>query len=623
MIADNVFSVDSVTIGLNDLGLILVTGYSHDEGGSNGSGKSSVCTKSLIWGLFGTTTDGVRADDVINRHSGKKKALVRICFTDSNNDVYIITRTRNPNKLVLTDGEGNDLSCRLGVGTQDRIEKLLGFDYKTFVQSSFFGQGNVMSFPELTTSEQQGILENILPIEELQDWLKGTKRAKEKLVSELKEINTEYAKHDSALSVYKANLDEQKVKSKAWEENKTRELAKAEHNLAVAIQRKEERADILKGYEKELEQLGPPRNVEPLQHRIKEIDAGIDKWFSVREEALKSKTSWSGRLGSLRAEKTSLRHGLCHACNQALPNLSQAREENSKHLAEAEKNLGEADKAYDNTLEIINGAIAERDNLEVEIKGEEAKEKQREIIRGQASILSETICKVDVQMSQEGVDRWKNYTNPHTSTIEQAELGIERNEAKIVKINTRRANLETELSAVQVWEGAFSKDIRTLLFDKICVFLNDKVRYHLFKLNNSQLRAEFSTLKAMKSGKTKDEFSLKCWSEHGGESFASLSGGEKQIVSFAVGLSLAELAETQVRHSSNLLILDEPFLYLDDKNCENVVQYLMRELMKKKSTIFLISNEDHLKALVPNRIHVTKTSGLTSATGKGVLANEG
>ena len=186
MIADNVFSVDSVTIGLNDLGLILVTGYSHDEGGSNGSGKSSICTKSLIWGLFGTTTDGVRADDVINRHSGKKKALVRICFTDSNDDAYVITRTRSPNKLTLETGDGENLTCRLETETQQRIEKLLGFDYKTFVQSSFFGQGNVLSFPELSSSEQQKVLENILPIEELQEWLKEAKQAKEKLVSELK-----------------------------------------------------------------------------------------------------------------------------------------------------------------------------------------------------------------------------------------------------------------------------------------------------------------------------------------------------------------------------------------------------------------------------------------------------
>ena len=42
---DNAFVIDKAEIDLDQQGLVLVTGESED-GGSNGSGKSSLCTRS-------------------------------------------------------------------------------------------------------------------------------------------------------------------------------------------------------------------------------------------------------------------------------------------------------------------------------------------------------------------------------------------------------------------------------------------------------------------------------------------------------------------------------------------------------------------------------------------------
>ena len=141
------------------------------------------------------------------------------------------------------------------------------------------------------------------------------------------------------------------------------------------------------------------------------------------------------------------------------------------------------------------------------------------------------------------------------------------------------------------------------MLDKACPFLEARVTANLQKLGSTQLHATFSTSKTLKSGDVKPEFDVQVWSDTGGQGFDSLSGGEQQLLSFAVGIALADLAETQVGGVSSVLILDEPFVYLDGKNSENLVNYLTAS---ERETTILISNDENLKSLIPNVIRVTK-----------------
>ena len=47
--ASNVFSLGEVEIDLEKQGLVLVSGKSLDEGGSNGAGKSNLANKAILW----------------------------------------------------------------------------------------------------------------------------------------------------------------------------------------------------------------------------------------------------------------------------------------------------------------------------------------------------------------------------------------------------------------------------------------------------------------------------------------------------------------------------------------------------------------------------------------------
>ena len=132
------------------------------------------------------------------------------------------------------------------------------------------------------------------------------------------------------------------------------------------------------------------------------------------------------------------------------------------------------------------------------------------------------------------------------------------------------------------------------------------------RLKNEQITCKFTTIKRLSSGAAKEEFNVQVTSATGGGEFDSLSGGEQQMVSFAIGLALSDLAKSASAHSSSIIILDEPFTELDERNGEAVVEYLTSEVESGMDTVLLISNDSALKGLIANRIHVVKRKGVSN-----------
>ena len=181
-------------------------------------------------------------------------------------------------------------------------------------------------------------------------------------------------------------------------------------------------------------------------------------------------------------------------------------------------------------------------------------------------------------------------------------------------IKTDLLDSETRLLKVKFWQNVFSKDFKNFVIRETLPFIEERTRYHLNLLNNSHIDVSFSTIKELKSGEERSLFNINFKVKNGGSEYSSLSGGEKQIASFAIGLTLSELVDMQNGEPSNIIILDEPFTELDNTNCENVINYLNNELLKKKETIILISNDDRMKSLVTNVLEIEKDENGISRT---------
>ena len=137
---------------------------------------------------------------------------------------YRVTRAKTKDKTtvlefhILSSGENGwkPLTERTLRGTEARIEEILHLDYETFVNASFFLQGNADQFTQQRPSDRKRILSSILGLEVWETYRKATferRRGVENEIAQLEgglqEVNNELAEEDERIARLKevqANL---------------------------------------------------------------------------------------------------------------------------------------------------------------------------------------------------------------------------------------------------------------------------------------------------------------------------------------------------------------------------------------------------------------------------------
>ena len=556
LIIKNFLSFKLAHLDLLNQGLVLISGL-------NGSGKSSLTSKAITWGLFGQIPSGLKGDSIENKNKLPTEPTEVIIWLD--NGSYI-RRGRNPN-FVEISGE----QFRLASDCQDYINNLINKDFKTFLNTDYFGQDRQIRFLDQSPKFQLEFLEEILKLDSLDKYIQKTseeiKEIEYKLISlkrqedaiygilctlnnqciiEAKSINTKNIRRDFLLNQQKNNTD-----------------------YTVLIEKRDE-----------------------LVIRKKTIEDRLIELRSDIEQKNNLQFTLKANLDSLRKQVRLIQDSICPTCNQKTnKDLTDKLKEDQKRLAEEipivlneydslikdfsilqiqEKSLQKEQKDIYNELIDLNKDIVLGTGLEVEIKNIDAAIK-------------------DIRNSLKSLENLIQFNNDQT----------EKNKKEINE-------LEKKLSIYKFWKSTFSKDFKTFVIQQTLPYLEDRANHHLRLLNNPQISLKFSNTKELKSGEERDGLSITASISNGGASYDALSGGEKQIASFAVGLALSELSDFGGGQSSNVIILDEPFTELDNKNCENVILYLQNELIKRKSTILLISNDDRMKSLVSNVFEIYK-----------------
>ena len=186
--------------------------------GSNGAGKSSLLD-AITWALFGLARK--RDDSLINTQS----EAAEVCFIFRYEDnVYRVQRLNPRGKTSLLEFQiyqGKDgangglppdvlsrvegwkpLTERTLRETQACIESTLRLDYETFVNASFFLQGNADQFTQQRPGDRKRILSNILGLEV---WEGYRRRAAERR----KQVENEVTAVDGRLHEIKSELDEE------------------------------------------------------------------------------------------------------------------------------------------------------------------------------------------------------------------------------------------------------------------------------------------------------------------------------------------------------------------------------------------------------------------------------
>jgi exonuclease SbcC len=167
---------ESATLDFGSLHLAGITG-------SNGAGKSSLI-EAITWSLFGRSR-GRSDDDVVHRVAVQKgeSAAVIFIFALGESHYRVARRKKAGGRMALEfqigseEGGWTTLSETKLRETQERIEQTLGMNYDTFVNVSFFMQGQADAFTTRTPNQRKEILAELLGVNR---WDKLKERAVER-----------------------------------------------------------------------------------------------------------------------------------------------------------------------------------------------------------------------------------------------------------------------------------------------------------------------------------------------------------------------------------------------------------------------------------------------------------
>ena len=218
--------------------------------GPNGAGKSSLLD-AITWALWGKARVNTH-DDLI--HQGEKEMRVALTF-DQGGTRYRVIRQRKVGKrgvslldLQTRDSDSaswKDISEKTIRATQEEINKSVGLDYETFVNSAFLAQGRADEFTTKTPSQRKQILANILNLSrweiyehQTKERIAETKMSIQRLDGRVEEIERELMQREAHEAVMKeAEAAAHGVNEKLIEfEKQWADLEKARNDL-VALQR--------------------------------------------------------------------------------------------------------------------------------------------------------------------------------------------------------------------------------------------------------------------------------------------------------------------------------------------------------------------------------------------------
>jgi DNA repair exonuclease SbcCD ATPase subunit len=610
---DNLYSIGHIEESLENRGLLLVSGYSKDDHTANGSGKSSFANKCLVWTKYGKTLSGHTVP--VNRYTSKKSGYGRYVFqtNDSPDQRYRITRGKNPSTLkleqrVMLPDTWVDISAKKMSDTQSMIDLLLGRNFDTFSQTDAFGQGRMLDYIQLTPKARKEVLEQILPMEMLDQWAGHSEEALGVLHKKINELAIKKNKADIEKRVIQEQITSLTARSISWEQ--THEAA---YRALVELQEQEEkRLDRLPVelvmLQKQAEDLRAVAPLEVVNRTLLETKANqID---AERRKAEQVQFAWNGKWKSLHPHEIA---GICPTCGQQTPAEAVAEllaknvkigEEKEDAFAKMNQAKAVVDAKREEWLEVHR-------QLEVRDKADAANRKrENDIHKLEIEIAAIEKRLIGVRDFEAELRKLGREENPYKEQIQ--ELQHQLAPLILFDFKEQEDSIMHQMQIVDFWNTKFKKTLKLRLFEAACPFLDRRVAHHLKGLNCPQFMVKFSTLKVLASGEVKEEFDVQVESSHGGSNYHDLSGGEQQLVNFAVGLALADLASSQTATHSGLQILDEPFVELDANNCENVVNYLTSYLFKHKETILLISNDAALMGLIPNRLFIVKEHGVSS-----------
>lgn len=621
---ENFMRFKQAYLPLTGQGLVLVLGENRDspKASSNGAGKSSLLD-AICWCLWGQTVRGLKHDEVVNEDVGKD-CCVSVEFEDSGTSFRVVryrgsTKVKKPNDLLFfVDDECDDGSSM--ARTQERINLALGLDFDTF-RCMMPGAG--IKAAELSDSVIKDLLESLLQTNVLSEAqaiakedLKSTKALLSAKLAELSSIESSIEDCEALIASYEE-------KERSFNSNKEDNVAKLESLIGKWEAKRA-------GIQKQVESLSVPEGAEEsvsqrLREKHRAIKSTKEKFRAEREATAQQLRSVEGSVAETRAELRMLEDakdqllslaGTCSKCHQEI-------DESVKHEHVKDYQV-RIDKVTDSLCELETARQTWADSLQ---KNEERRKtaldkihKDCELLKGQLDSLRDknkqkaylvkNLDDVDsaLETYRDQLTEAKSAVSPYGDLITK-ELDKAQELAKQwSKVSKTKKELEKTASELDFWITGFSaKGLRSYMLKHVTPILNQQAQKYSDLLTDGDMKVSFSTSKKLKSGETREEFSIHVSHKDGASSYKGSSAGEKSRADLVISFALGDLAQRRANKRIPFRFLDEPFENIDEVGNEAVMNLLNQQ--KQYDTVYCITHKPLFQQLFPKTVKVIKESG--------------
>jgi DNA repair exonuclease SbcCD ATPase subunit len=511
----------------------------------NGAGKSSLF-ESIVWGLYGKTSRGLRAGNVRN---WKTKTGFCGVYLDVENggDPFHIYRTQGPNKLEI-NGQPSD---------QALVDRIADMPFDAFLYSVFFGQFTP-SFVDLPPAAQTELFTQVL---NLQVWEAAADTASgevSRCVTALSEARTEEARLQGRAQA----LAQQNFAAEEYAWNAKRDAALTEMDIGYnAAEDAVKRAAV---------------RVKTLTKEQAAGKAALDAAQAAFQPVANSMASIAAMERQLKQlEARDITH--CPVCGQPV---------DRKHLK------GEIAKLKKQ----ISAALLE--NAEDQAHFDDLKKRALELNRDQ--LLREAVAhhsklSAEMRMMKGEADRLLADKNPYTAQRMRADEEGEQIVTQLEALAKDIRQIERHQAASQFWVKGF-KEVRLMQIREAIDQLTIEANEVLFQLGLHDWGIEFDVERETKAGTIAKHFNVLIRAPHTNGAavpWESWSGGESQRLRLSIAMGFANLIATRTGVQPNVEFWDEPSTWLSAAGIEALLTALA-DRAERHSRVILLADHRSL-----------------------------
>ena len=562
---------------------------------SNGilSHNSSILN-AIVWALYGKTTKGLAADEVVN-NINQRDCIVSLEFV-KNNQYIRVNRYRKlngrNNKLELFIN-GKDVSKANMNDTQAMLDDIIKINFRSFISSVMFAQDRVFSFTEASKARRKEIIENILQVDNLSIYEKLFKNR----VAEYKnKYNESYYKKESKRSLIDSLIES----SRNYIEScklKSKELSRKILDIKKTISELE-KIDI----NSELEKIKKNNEIEKQINELRiNLKMKKNKYADLRirlTDLQRSQTELQQKKAKLQKniDKIIKNPKLCPVCGNIIDKEKYEKylDDKKNELKLLDKSLKSIDlKSVEEELDLLENEIGK---LEKSIKGKESKLMKVKYSEDYLKNASNQLISLREQL--------KILEQQKSNIIDQKYIESIKEQAKKAKTDIKKFDKELELWQDKInhydfWAINFSKGdntIRTFLINQVIDFINSRIKHYLGIFFKEEMH--FSLDMEMNHFLTRNSYDI---------SLEQLSGGEEQRLNLAIAFSLFDLVKVNVGSNINIIFMDEVLdRALDDEGVVALLK-IIEDLRDRGNSIYIISHKDTFRNHFDKTIMVYKS----------------